>query len=467
MKVVLIFPRKLDGSNHWCTHPIGIGYLAKSLKLQGFEDVHILDLRLPKYKLPPEDLPKLIQKKFGKPDIIGFTMFSNSFSSVLRYSESLKKIFPNCMIIVGGPHAIYEPEDILTRNQFVDIVFNGEGEETFPELIRRIKDNQSIYDLPNISFRNCEKIINNPRHFIDDLDKIPMPDWDLIEVNEYPLTPVGIFTKRRKVAPIITTRGCPYPCTYCGAPKSMGKKIRTRSPEKVVEEIEYLVSKFGIEEIHFWDDNITFDKEHIINLCREIKRAGLHKKIVWACSNGVRLDRLDEEIIKEMESAGCYYFLVGIESGSERVLKIMKRAQLANTKTIQEKLDMIKKHSKIRVLGAFIIGFPGSTPEDDEESINFALKLPLDKVAFNIFMPYPGSDEFNKLKFQGIKINIDELNYHKPKAYLPPGRNSKEIRLKVLKGLFLFYIRPKILIGVLKEIKSISQIIMIIRRLIS
>ncbi|MDW7973399.1 MAG: radical SAM protein, partial [Thermodesulfovibrio sp.] len=247
----------------------------------------------------------------------------------------------------------------------------------------------------------------------------------------------------------------------------MGKKIRTRSPEKVVEEIEYLVSKFGIEEIHFWDDNITFDKEHIINLCREIKRAGLHKKIVWACSNGVRLDRLDEEIIKEMESAGCYYFLVGIESGSERVLKIMKRASLANTKTIQEKLDMIKKHSKIRVLGAFIIGFPGATPEDDEESIKFALKLPLDKVAFNIFMPYPGSDEFNKLKFQGIKINIDELNYHKPKAYLPPGRTSKDIRLKVLKGLFLFYIRPKILIGVLKEIKSLSQIIMIIRRLIS
>ncbi len=465
MRTLLIFPNKIDGSNYWCTHPIGIGYLAKSLKMSGFDDVAILDLRLKKNRISPEDLPKLVMKKFGKPDIVGFTMFSNTFSSVLKYSEFLKKKF-DCIVLVGGPHALFEPQDILKRNPYVDIVFNGEGEETLPELIRRLQKGEAIDNLPNISFRKSDQIVINERKFIEDLDKFPMPEWDLIEVKDYPLTPVGIFTKRKKVASVITTRGCPYPCTYCGAPKSMGKKIRKRSPENVVQEIEYLVSKYGIEEIHFWDDNITFEKEHIINLCRAIKQAGLHKKIVWACSNGVRLDRLDPEIVKEMESAGCYYFLVGIESGSDRVLKLMRRAQLSDTKSIREKIEIVKKHSKIRVLGAFIIGFPGATPQDDEESIRFALSLPIDKVAFNTFMPYPGSEEYNKLKLQGININIDEMDYHKPKAYIAPGRNEKEIKRKVLKGLFLFYIRPKILFGILKEIKSLSQIIMIIRRLL-
>lgn len=464
MRILLIFPNKIDGPNHWCTHPIGLGYLAKSLKMKGFDDVAILDLRLKKYKTSPDELPNLVMKKFGKPDVVGFTLFSNSFSSVLKYSEVLKKKF-DPIILVGGPHALFEPQDILQRNPYVDIVFNGEGEETLPELLMRIQKGEPIEDLPNISFRKSGETITNNRKFIENLDKFPMPEWDLIEVQEYPLTPVGIFTKRKKVAPIITTRGCPYPCTYCGAPRSMGKKIRKRSPENVVQEIEYLVSKYGIEEIHFWDDNLTFEKEHVISLCRTIKEAGLHKKIVWACSNGVRLDRLDEEIVKEMESAGCYYFLVGIESGSDRVLKIMKRAQLSDTKTIREKLELVKKHSRIRVLGAFIMGFPGAKPEDDEESIRFALKLPIDKVAFNVFVPYPGSEEYNKLKSQGIKLNLDGMNYHKPKAYIAPGRNEREIRGKILKALFLFYIRPRILFGVLKEIKSLSQIIMIIRRI--
>lgn len=465
MKVILIFPRKLDGYNYWCAPPIGLGYLAKSLRIHGFEDVSILDLRLRKYRTNPSSLPDLILKKFGKPDVVGFTLFSNAFSSVLRYSEAIRRRFPDCFVIVGGPHAIYEPEDTLIRNTYVDVAFNGEGEETLPELLKRLKEGRPIQDLPNIALRDRGDIVSNGRRFFEPLDDVPMPEWELIEVNEYPLTPIGIFTKRKRVAPVITTRGCPYSCTYCGASKSMGKKIRFRSPIKVVQEIEYLVSRFGVEEIHFWDDNITFNKEHIINLCQEIKRAGLHKRIVWACPNGVRLDRLDEEIVKEMESAGCYSFLVGIESGSERILRAMRRSHLSDVKTIREKIDMIKRHSKIKITGAFVMGFPGSTPEDDEKSIKFAMSLPLDKVAFNVFMPYPGSEEYNKLKQKGVKINIDELNFHKTKAYSPSGRKATEIRLKVLKGFFLFYVRPNVMFKVLKEIKSLSQVKMIIKRM--
>jgi radical SAM superfamily enzyme YgiQ (UPF0313 family) len=265
-------------------------------------------------------------------------------------------------------------------------------------------------------------------------------------------TPHGGFTKASPVGQLMTTRGCPYGCNYCAARLIHGRKIRCRSPESIVEEIEYLINVQRVREIHIEDDNFTENKDHVFDLCTKIRERNI--RMPFALPNGVRLDRLDDEILQELQATGFYMFFLGIESGSQATLKRMNKA--LDLGKVKETISRIRKYD-FQIKGYFIIGYPGETKEDIRQTIDYARSLDLDRAYFTMFIPLPGSVIFNDLEKAG-KIDIHKFQwtnfYTKGKTtppFIPEGMTSDELEAYSHLAYRLFYLRPNILLKMLKD----------------
>jgi radical SAM superfamily enzyme YgiQ (UPF0313 family) len=299
--------------------------------------------------------------------------------------------------------------------------------------------------------------------FTENLDDLGFPSWDLLKPDQYPLSPHGAFMKNFPIAPITVTRGCPFPCTYCAAHLVSGKRIRSRSVQNVLEEIELLYNKYGIREIHIEDDNFTLNKVFVKEFCNELLERNLD--ISWACPNGIRLDTLDEEMLDLMKKSGLYVVSVGIESGSARILEAMQK-RLTKEK-IQDKINLINK-AGLEVIGFFIIGYPDETREDILETFKFAESLNLKRANYMIFHPYPGTPITRKLIARG-ELNLNEQDWEKyilaDVVYSPPGISRKQLKNLRRLGFYRFYLRPKILFKLLCEIKSPKHFYIVFKRI--
>lgn len=456
MKVLLVNPWSLKKFNVIVIPNISLGYLAASLMKEG-HDVEILDCV--RDRIDVATFENYVKDR--KYDLIGFSLFTTYVGAVKKYTEAIKKHHPDTYTTCGGPHAVLEPVETLEILTCIDFSFRGEAEYGICKLAKIIeteKDpltSEKLSTVDNLVWRKPDgEVVCNPRVMIDDLDSLPYPPWDIMSPNNYPLAPIGVFSKRTKVAPIIATRGCPYPCTFCAAGRMSGKKMRTRSVENILEEIQLLVDEHGVEEINILDDNFTLQHKLVEDFCHGLIDNDI--KINWSCPNGVRLDTLDAELLKLMERAGCYSFGVGIEWGTDKMLKVTRKC--VTLATIREKTDLIKNTTKIRVTGFFMLGHPEETIEDVEETINFACSLNIDRANFFNFSPFPGIVEYDKLKREGkvIKNWYDSL-YINSVVYTPKNISKKDLVRLQRKAFWKFYTRPRILINILREIRSFSQ----------
>jgi radical SAM superfamily enzyme YgiQ (UPF0313 family) len=347
----------------------------------------------------------------------------------------------------------------------IDFAFSGEAELGLPKLLRYIEspDKDKIYSIEGLIYRQQKQIIENKRGCVSNLDDISFPSWDLIDPRTYPAAPHGSFSKSLPIAPIITSRGCPFQCTYCGVAVNSGRLFRTRSVNNIIEEIKHLQKSFGIKEFHIEDDNFTLVKSQVIEFCERLKEENI--SIDWACTNGIRLDTLDKELLLNMESAGCYSFSVGIESGSPRIIKDMKRGE--TLETMIEKINLVSSVTRIRMTGFFMMGYPDETNEDMMKTIELALKLPLQRAQFSNFLPLSGTEIYNRL-IKNKELSPDSIQWdlyqNNRIVYLPKGISEKELRNLMRKAFARFYFRLPIIRGLLKEIHSTSQLRTIIRR---
>lgn len=444
--------------------PFGLGYLATAIRKN--HDVKILDGI--KEKLTLEKFEDFLREE--KPDIVGIQIFTFQIIVVKDYIETTKKVLPNTKIILGGPHPSCSPHNIFNLFPKVDWVFKGEAEIGLAKLLDLIAENKTEYEnllqVPGLVWRNGERIKINPSIFVEDLDKFGMPSWDLMPPDTYPLAPHGGFFKNYPIAPIIITRGCPFACTYCAGYLVSGKKIRHRSIDGVIEEIKVLYNKYGIREIHIEDDNFTFYHDLVYEFCKKLKEN--HLDVTWTCPNGVRLDSLTKELLMAMKESGLYSISVGVESGSDRVLKDMKK-NLTKGK-IREKIKLIKDCG-LEVSGFFIIGYPTETKKDIMETINFAKSLDLKRAGFSLFKPFPSTEATRQLIEKGeLKEMSDEDWAHFVLAdavYAPPGFTRKEMKQLRLKALLHFYLRPKIIFKFFSEIKSPKHLVIVLKRIYS
>ena len=434
--------------------PLGLGYLATTIRDR--HDVKIMDGI--KLKMTIEQFREEIIN--GNYDVIGIQCYTWDKPLVKKMIAIIREVNPKIIIVIGGPHPSSDPESIYSYFG-ADFGIKGEAEIGFSLLMDFIANKKiPLNSIPGLIWAEGNKIVVNAQRFVENLDDLKHPSWDLLGVDSYPVAPHGAFFKRKPTAPIFATRGCPYQCTFCAGIMVSGRKIRFRSVKNFVDEIEMLHKDYGINEIHIEDDNFSIRREFVVDFCNELIKRNID--ITWTCPNGVRLDTLDKELLDLMKKSGLYSVSVGIESGSDRILKDMKKS--LTKADIQEKVGLISK-AGLDVIGFFILGYPGETIEDINDTIDFACSLPLKRASFMTFKPFPGTSATEKIKGE---LNVDGLDWEKfalnTVAYSPKNISSEQLKKLRHKALMRFYLRPKIVYDFLRDIKSIEQSVYISKR---
>lgn len=445
MKIILIRPHY---DSHIITPPIGLGYLASYLKNNGHEALIIDALR---DHIKNNDLVDKIKSE--NPDIVGITCLTAFYNQVVELCNILKE--NNIRCFVGGIHTTFLPYKTLVDSN-ADFVICGEGEKVLLDLVENnfVNNNiQGVYSKDNLLDEN-QPIVKSKT--IENLDDIPFPDWEQIDPNLYPVAPHGAIVKNYPVGVVVSSRGCPYECAFCASPGFYDRKIRFRSPENVVDEIEYLVKKFGVKEIHFEDDNLTLNREHIEKICNLIIEKNI--KISWACPNGIRADKIDEELALLMKKSGCHYFSFGIESASPEILSNIKKRE--TIETIEKAIEISHKVG-MTCNGFFIFGLPGENKESLETTVKFAVSSNLSRAQFSILDVLPGSELWDSLKNQ-FEFNWNKKSYKEPE-WLPESISREELMKAQTRAFRIFYYRFKILFRLLKLIK-LNQIRFLMKR---
>ncbi|OGL50423.1 MAG: hypothetical protein A2161_13480, partial [Candidatus Schekmanbacteria bacterium RBG_13_48_7] len=458
MKVLLTLPP--DPGASFTMPDLGLGYLAASLQKANLP-VNIVDSI--NESLTLDELITRIGSI--QPDIVGIKFFSKDFYVSHKFLKKIKEIYPEITTVGGGPHpSCSDPKDLMEQLPDLDYAIRGEAEKsivTFVKLIRSIRqgekiDNDMFRNLPGLIWRMNDAVFSNPPDFIENLDELGFPAWDLLDPHKFVKKfEFSIFTKPPSVN-IIATRGCPYPCSFCATSLTTGKKVRSRSVSNILEEISFLLDHYNIQTINFIDDNFTFHKSFVKAFCEEILKRKM--KFEWHCPYGVRLNSLDASIVKLMEQSGCISIAVGIESGSSRILDHMKKK--LSIDQIREQISMIKKNSKLKIQGFFILGYPEENREDIQKTILFARSLPLDMASFSLFCPIPGTPIYEQLVQQGKLIEPLKWDDYTMDSvvYAPDGISLEELNKYHRTAYMRFYLRPGVIFNLILQMRSTKQI---------
>lgn len=433
MKVLLVVPPKDRYFGVAQYPPVGLGYLATGVRKFG-HDVKILDCV--RDKMDVKDFEEFVKKNDF--DIIGFNVWSLALEEVKNSLKTVKRLKPQAVTIIGGPHPSALPKESMIFFPEADFGFVGEGEIGFPKFVNVVQNGGAFNDIPGLVWRSGGVVNINPPAWLSELDMAGFPSWDLLEPRKY-FMPGSLIGKDTAV--LTCTRGCPYACTFCSASITAGKKIRRRSIKNILEEMDYLSSNYDIKIFDIPDENFTFHKEFVSEFCNIVLNMG--KKYEFFLPNGVRLDTLDREVLSLMRKAGFRREVaVGIESGSERILKLMRKK--LSLDTVKEKVRLLHE-TGFRPIGYFILGFPGETKEDIKKTIRLAIDLKLYAAAFTPFAPMPGTTATNELLKNGElpqDFDFTEIKTDKV-AYAPKGMTKKELDRIRKMAIIRFNLRPR------------------------
>lgn len=365
-----------------------------SLPLEKGFKIKILDMNVlgdPDYCLKHE-----IREE--KPRFVGITFTTPLFSEAKRIAGIVKDLGLNTTLVAGGPHATIFPEELLNESEF-DIVAIGEADFVIKELLEL-----PLGDIKGIVFKKNGKVLRTPpREVIENLDNLPFPAWGLYDLKKYHKPSLSCL--KSPPGYLETSRGCPWGCVFCNK-NIQGRKFRPKSAKRVVDEIEGMLN-MGFREINFLDDTFSTDLDRAKLICEEIIKRGL--KFPWHPLNGMRVDRLDRELLSLMKRSGCYKASFGIESGNEQVLRnINKGITLDHV----ERAVKWAKDTGLETFGYFMLGLPGETKKTMQDTINFAKKLKLDIAKFNVTIPLPGTEIFNMWEKQGQIKTRDWAKYN-------------------------------------------------------
>jgi len=383
------------------TIPLGLLYLVSYLRQKG-KEVYFYDGLAVN---PNRMVRKGTGKRYGaserqitdkikeiKPDLVGIgTMFTAYFEDSLSIARCIKKINKNITIVVGGSHVSVDPVSALRISDDIDIAVFGEGEQTLYEIC----DGIDLNKIDGIVYRKGGKIVkNNARQLIKNLDDIPFPAWDELDISKYSLE--SSFNMRKPVFPLVTSRGCPGHCLYCSVNSVWQHRWRGRSVKNILDEIEMLMKKYGVKEFAFQDDSLSVDKNRFKSLCDEITKRKLNIK--WTTPNGIAHWTLDKKLIKKMKMAGCYRITFGIESGDKKLRKwVGKPYDLDQAKELLRYANSIGMWT----LSTNIIGFPFETEEQLKRTLKYAIDSDVDLALFFRLGPRPGTPIYNIFKKKG------------------------------------------------------------------
>jgi len=409
MKILLINPPIRAWAKPNCV-PLGLGYIAAILLQEGHK-VEVWDINA--YRWSKEEMEEKI--KNSSYDAVGIGGIITVYKYTKWLVNLLKKYHPEKKLIIGGSLGSSIPKIMLEKNP-VDIVCIGEGEETAKELFNVLENEGNLHSVKGIWFKNDNTTIhmNEPREPIKNLDTLPLPAWDLFPMDTYLKNPVGAPNRNKWIdgsstngvflsTNLFASRGCPYQCIYCYH-DFMGQSYRRRSPENIINEIGILYQRYKVKYFHFIDDEFVMRKSFVYKFCSLIKELmkEINEKITWGCSG--RANLMSEDLISVMADSGCTLIGYGIESGSQKMLDLIKKR--FTVEQAKNAVKWTKKH-----LGwadcSFMIGYPGETKETIRETIDFCKELNLTPEVIFFITPYPGTELYQMAVAEG-KIEDEE-----------------------------------------------------------
>lgn len=399
-RVMLVSPRYTLHKNdvRRCIPPLGLTYLAAFLEKEGYL-VRILDAAnegyyavekegdFVTYGLSDAEIKKRIIE--FEPEVVGVsTIFSTQNENTKDILKLAKDTDRDIITLTGGSHPTYATEDVLDF-KYLDYVVMGEGELPTSQLLNALNDGADVSTIGGIAYRVGEKkFVNNKLQYARDVNDLPFPARYLIDMETYFKInlPQNPYPRGKRVAQIITSRGCPARCVFCTTTNFWGNRYRGRSAQNVIAEIRFLKENYNIDEIQFTDDNITLDKKRAIEIFEAIKDL----KLIWCVPQGVAVWALDEELIEKMKESGCYQLTFAIESGNQEVLSrlIKKPLNLKKVKPLTKKAQELG----IKVHAFCICGVPGETIEEMHETYNFVKDCGFDSASFFTATPLVGSE---------------------------------------------------------------------------
>jgi anaerobic magnesium-protoporphyrin IX monomethyl ester cyclase len=412
--------------------PVGLALITAILEKAGYP-VALLDANSP--VTGPEDIPPLVSGAA----VIGLTAMTPTISTALDIARRIKQARPAVKIVMGGAHATMLPQETMTLGPEIDIIVRGEGDESVIEVMQALEGQRPLDSVAGITYRAEGKITTTAdRTSPVDMDSLPFPAYHLLPLKSYrPHPPHGMYLP---FAALVTSRGCPYHCAYCSKPV-FGSGFRAQSPERVVAELNYLKNKFGIREVAFYDDSFTLDKKRVHAICDKVLGSGL--KISWTCETRVNL--VDKELLRHMRQAGCYAVAYGIESAVPEIIKTLRKD------TTLEQVVAAVHHSReagLQVIGYFMLGSPGETPDTIRQTIDFAKKLKVDFAQFSVTTPFPGTELYD-IYMQNRKegISWDSFVYAGTDNPTTPvfesdKLNREDLKIWLRKAYRDFYLRP-------------------------
>jgi len=439
--------------------PLNLAYLAGFLKKKARAlnlalDVSILDLELD--PLPLSTLKRELLAR--KPDLIGFTVNTNTLPSVTALSRVVKKILPCTSILLGGPHPTVEPEKTLEIAPCFDFIVCNEGEQTLLELVIKLANGEHDFKSVNgLCFKTAETgaiVCSEARPFIEDLRDVGSPAIELLDYEKYlkyPQSP-GIW---KKTANVFTERGCPFSCTFCASPVINKRVARFFPIDMVLTEIKQLKERYNIKHVNFRDSNFTLNRKRCIDLCLEMMRQKLD--ITWNCETRVNL--VDKMLLKIMKAAGCIKISFGVESGSPRILKEIKKGI-----TVQDvrKAFRLCADIGIKTQAYFMTGFPSEDIKDLDASLRLIEEIKPDFLFVSLVVPLPGTAIFSEFKDQNLISDPDRYEsfqffYQKPswRTNHFDGTSLAKIQRRIYSRYIL---SPRYFIRMIKQINGFSQL---------
>lgn len=418
--------------------PLGLASVASVLRQEGHR-VGILDCG--GQGLSWDDLAGDLER--AKPDIVGITSTSFTVQQMARTARVAKEK-TGAFVVVGGPHASLQPRPLLDAHEHVDAVVCNEGETTMAELVGRVESGAGLEGVLGAGFRrNGRTVMNEPRAPIADLDGLPFPAWDIVPPSAWK----NYWDPRCNAHPVVTlqtNRGCPYSCSFCSEFVIYGKGVRFRSAPRIVDEIEYCTERFGAKGISVVDSIFTLRPALVEAVCDEIIARNLD--VSWFCNS--RVDSLREDLLPKMKRAGCIRIYFGVEAGTDDgLIRVNKKATLEQAVGA---LAACRKHG-VRSEAGFIMGLPGQTRKDMQETIRFAKRLNADSTQFSILLPLPGTAVFDDMVEMGIDIPDAGSGFNLPKVSLCK-LSCRELQKMQRLAYRSVYLRPGYVLGQLRKV---------------
>lgn len=417
--------------------PLGLAYIAGVLEKRGV-DVEILDI--PALHLTKGEVEQFLFEK--KPYIVGISCMSSTIHGALEVAQLAKKA--GAKVVLGGPQIAAFPAETLTHD-CIDYGVLGEGEYVFPDLIQALQSKASLLDIKGLVFKQKNKVRINSYRLVDKLDTLPFPARHLLPMQNY-----DCVISQKPFTTMVTSRGCPYHCSFCFKQPS-DRKYRLRSVANVVSEMQHCIAKWSLKEIMFYDDSFTSNKKFVSDLCTEIIR----RKIIISWEAPTRGNAVNDSLLSMMKKAGCIRLRYGVESGNQRILNLMNKG--ITLKQVEHAFRLTRQH-KIETFAYFMIGYPGETVETIQETIKFAIKINPDWVMFTAVTPLPCTDLFDA----AIEKRIVPRDYWKEYALgkkmsrIPYFINDAEQWVRT--AYRTFYFRPRFILRKFFSIRDFGTI---------